>query len=80
MMSAAIIRHLNRNQVCPWEQKGCKRGSRGTKDHLLVDKLVMFMTRRQHRNLQMTWIDYQKAYRTIQKFEERKLWQNSLLQ
>ena len=62
MMSAAIVCHLNRNQVWPWEQKGCKRGSRGTKDHLLVDKLVMFLTRRRHQNLQMTWIDYQKAY------------------
>ena len=42
LMSAAIVCHLNSNQVWPWEQKGCKRGSRGTKDHLLVDKLVMF--------------------------------------
>ena len=65
MMSAAIVYHLNRNQVWPWEQKECKWGSRGTKDHLLVDKLVMFLTRQQHRNLQMTWIDYQKAYDSV---------------
>jgi len=34
---------------------GCKEGIRGTKDHLLVDKLVMFLTR----NIQMTWINNQ---------------------
>ena len=38
------------------------RKSKGTKDHLLVDKLVMFLTKRNRRNLRMIWIDYRKAY------------------
>ena len=41
LLSNEITRHLNQNQVWPWEQKGCRRKSRGTEDHLLVDKLVM---------------------------------------
>jgi len=65
MLSNAIIRHPDSNQVWPWEQKGCRRKSRGTKDHLLVDKLVMFLTKRRRRNLQMTWIDYCKAYNSV---------------
>ena len=65
LLSNEIIHHLNYNHVWPWEQKGCRRRSRGTKDHLLVDKLVMFLTRRRHRNLQMTWIDYRKAYDSV---------------
>ena len=62
LLSNIIVHHLNNNQVWPWEQKGCSQKSRGTKNHVLVDKLVMFLTRRQHRNLQITWIDYRKAY------------------
>jgi len=45
--------------------KGCKRKSKGTKDHLLVDKLVMFLTKRNRRNLRMMWIDYRKAYESV---------------
>jgi len=65
IVSKSIVSHLNSNCVWPWEQKGCKQRSRGTKDHLLVDKLIMFLTRRRRRNLQMTWIDYRKAYDSV---------------
>ena len=41
-----IMCHLDACHSWPWEQKGCKRRSKGTKDHLLVDKLVMFLTKR----------------------------------
>jgi len=34
---------------------------RGSKDHLQVDKLVKFLTKRKHRNLRMMWIDCCKA-------------------
>ena len=44
----------NINDGWPWEQKGCRRNSRETKDHLLimVDKLLMFLTKCCQRNLQ----------------------------
>ena len=57
-----MLFHLEQTQSWPWEQKGCMRKSKGTKDHLLVDKLVMFLTKRNRRNLRMIWIDYRKAY------------------
>lgn len=34
-------------------------------DHLLVDKLVMFLTKQNHQNLRMTWIDYCRAYNSV---------------
>jgi len=34
-------------------------------DHLLVDKLVMFLTKKNRKNLRMTWIDYRKAYDSV---------------
>ena len=46
----------------PEEQKGCKRGSRGTKDQLLIDKTVLRDCKKRHTNLSLAWIDYKKAY------------------
>ena len=46
----------------PEEQKGCKRGSRGTKDQLLIDKTVLTDCKKRHTNLPMAWIEHRKAY------------------
>jgi len=43
-----ILHHFDSKKVWPWEQKGCKRKSRGTKDHLFVDKLVIVLTKQRH--------------------------------
>ena len=44
------------------EQKRCKRGSRGTKDQLLIDKTVLKDCKKRYTNLSMAWIDYRKGY------------------
>ena len=36
-----IYNHLEENDLLPKEQKGRRRNSRGTKDHLLIGKAVM---------------------------------------
>ena len=53
------------NNLFPVEQKGCRRYSRGTKDQLLIDKMVLNVCKNKHTNLGMTWIDYKKAYDMI---------------
>ncbi|CAB3978867.1 Hypothetical predicted protein [Paramuricea clavata] len=53
---------LEMNDVLPNEQKGCRRKTRGTKNQLLIDKLVLRDCKRRHTNLSMAWIDYRKAY------------------
>ena len=65
ILATEILLYLENNNSWPWEQKGCKKGSIGTKDHLLVDKLERFLTKRNQRNLRMTWIDYHKAYDSV---------------
>ena len=50
-----MYNYLEREKTLPEEQKGCKRGSRRTKDQLLIDK-------KRHTNLSMAWIDYRRAY------------------
>ena len=51
-----------KNDALPREQKGCRRKSRGTKDQLLIDKMVLADGKRKHKNLAMAWVDYEKAY------------------
>ena len=49
----------------PEEQKGCRRRSHDTKDQLLIDKAVIKNWKRRKTNLNMTWIDFRKAYDMI---------------
>ena len=65
IISNAIYDHLSDKGLIPWEQKGCKRKSRGMKDQLLIDKMIMKHAKRKQRNLRMTWIDYKKAYNSV---------------
>ena len=62
MIAEEIYNYLERKKILPEEQKGCKRGSRGTKDQLSIDKTVLKDYKKRHTNLFMAWIDYRKAY------------------
>ena len=57
-----IYSHLEDKALLPDQQKGCRKNSRGTKDQLLIDKMVLRDARRGRKNLAMAWIDYKKAY------------------
>ena len=41
MIAEETYNYLEREKLLPEEQKACKRGSRGTKDQLLIDKTVL---------------------------------------
>lgn len=60
--SEKVYSHLLDRNLLPDEQKGCRKGSRGTKDQLLIDKQILKHCKRNQRNLAMGWIDYKKAY------------------
>ena len=62
VIAEAIYQHLDDNEVLPWEQTGCTKGRRGTKDQLCIDKGIMKDCRRSKTNLAMAWVDYKKAY------------------
>ena len=40
MIGGEMYNYLERKKILPEEQKGCKRGSRGTKDQLLIYKIA----------------------------------------
>ena len=62
VLSEKIYDHLEVEQLFPEEQKGCRKCSRGTKEQLLVDKMVMRNCKKRKTNLSRAWIDYKKAY------------------
>ena len=48
--------------MLPEEQKGCRKGSRGTNDLLYIDRAVIKEVKSRNKNLAIAWIDYKKAY------------------
>ena len=62
VIAEEMYSYLELEKILPEEQKGCKRGIRGTKDQLLIDETVLKNCKKRHTNLSMEWIDYRKAY------------------
>ena len=62
MLAEKMYSHLERENVLPSEQKGCRKGSCRTKYQLLIDKAVLRDCKRRHTNLAMAWIDYNRSY------------------
>ena len=62
MIAEETYYYLEREKLLPEEQKGCKRGGRGTKDQLLIDTTVLKDCKKRYTNLSKVWIDYKKAY------------------
>ena len=53
---------LGQRSLLPEEQRGCKRGSRGTGDLLYIDRMLLQEAKRRIKNLAMACIDFRKAY------------------
>ena len=54
--------YLEKENLLPNEQTGCKHNSRGMKNQLLIDETVLKDCRKRNTNRAMAWIDYKKAY------------------
>ena len=65
IISDYLYDSLEEEKILPDEQKGCNRKTRGTKDQLLIDKVVLKDCKRRHNNLAMAGINYRKAYDMI---------------
>ena len=65
IIAEAIQNHLEQNGLIPKEQKGNRRKSRGTKDQLLIDKMILRNAKRRKTNLHVAWIDYKKAFDSL---------------
>lgn len=48
---------LNGNYLLPKGQKGCRRGSYGCKDELLINKSIFEEMKARKKNISTAWID-----------------------
>ena len=62
ILAEELYEHLEKSNSLPWEQKGCRKGSRGTKDQRLIDKIIVKDCKRHLTSLAVAGIDYRKAY------------------
>ena len=62
IIAEELYGHLEKEGLFPDEQKGGRRKSRGTKDQLLIDKMIIRNCKRRLTGLGMAWVDYKKAY------------------
>ena len=56
---------LERHDILPAEQKGCRRGSYGCKDQLLINKAILEEVKSKKKNLSTAWVDYKKAFDSV---------------
>ena len=62
IISDRLYEYLEETNSIPFQQKGCRRKCRGTKDQLLIDKMIMKNSKKRKTNISMAWIDYRKAF------------------
>ena len=55
-----IYYFLTSRGLFPDEQKGCRKGSRGTAELLYIDQHILNESKTKRKNLAMAWIDYKK--------------------
>ena len=65
VVADSMYLHLDANQLLPTQQKGCKKNSRGCKEQLPIDKMILKNCERKKQSLNMCYIDYKKAYDKI---------------
>ena len=65
MVAERIYEFLHERDLFPKEQKGCKKGSYGCKDQLLINKIILEEVKSRKKNLSTAWIDYRKAFDSV---------------
>lgn len=61
ILTDRLYAHLTRNGILAEEQKGCRRGSKGCKEQVLLDSVIVGSNRR----LNTAYIDYKKAFDSV---------------
>ena len=57
-----IYYSLTSCSLFPEEQKGCRKGSRGTAELLYTDQHILNESKTRRKNLALSWIDFKKTY------------------
>ena len=60
ILAEELYEHLEKTNSLQWEQKRCRKGSRGTKDQLLIDKIIVKDCKRWLTSLAVVWLNIVK--------------------
>ncbi|XP_030754463.1 uncharacterized protein LOC115881195 [Sitophilus oryzae] len=60
-----LYKHLEIQEILPYEQKGCRRNAQGCRDQVLLSNIIAEDCKRRKKNLSIAWVDYKKAYDSI---------------
>lgn len=65
VIASKMNAHLTSNNILTEEQKGCRSGSQGCKEQLIIDSTIMNQARTKQQNLYMAYVDYKKAFDSV---------------
>ena len=65
MIAKEIEKQRRMNNIIEDNQRGCKKGAKGCKDQLMLDRCITEDASENEKNLSVAQIDYQKAYNSI---------------
>ena len=65
ILTERIYHFLDKHNILPLEQKGCRGNSYGCKDQLLINRMLLENCSSKNRNLSTAWIDYRKAFDSV---------------
>ena len=57
--------NMEDHNIFPIKQKGCRKGSYGCKDQLLVNKIILENAKTKEKHMSTAWIDYKKAFDSV---------------
>lgn len=64
-IAITISDHCENNNIISEEQKGCRKGSLGCKEQLIIDNIIMNQASNKQRNIHTVFVDYKKAYDSV---------------
>lgn len=64
-LTEIIYEHISSKNILTEEQKGCCKNSRGCKEQLIIDSVVMKQALNNKKDISTMYIDYQKAFDSI---------------
>ena len=60
-----LNKHEERHQLMQVDQRGCKHGSMGCIDNLLIDKAILEDAQSNRKNISCVWVDVKKAFDSV---------------
>lgn len=65
IIEGKISEHVVNNSILASEQNGCKKGSKGSNECLIIDMILTKQATKNKRNISIAWVDYQKAFDSV---------------